>query len=138
MFKVEKFRSAPGVKLVEKDTGAKLMTSYTPEFLGLPPVWTQKGGNRNAGEGIVIGFVDSGINPVHPSFAYDPMNPFVTSNTSRFSGSCEGGPLFPQTSCNGKIISARFFAAGARAAATLDPSVDIQSPYDVVGHGRYI
>ncbi|KAK4439395.1 Subtilisin-like protease SBT2.4 [Sesamum alatum] len=134
---VEKLKGAPGVRLVEKDKGAKLMTSYTPEFLGVPAVWTQQGGDRKAGEGIVIGFVDSGINPVHPSFAYDPMNP-LTSNVSHFSGACEGGPLFPETSCNGKIISARFFASGARAAATLNPSVDIQSPYDAVGHGSHV
>ncbi|KAL9146735.1 hypothetical protein ABFS82_13G129900 [Erythranthe guttata] len=137
---VEKLKGGHGVKLVEKDTGAKLMTTHSPEFLGMPAVWTQQGGDRNAGEGIVIGFVDSGINPVHPSFAYDPMHPPLISNytTSHFSGSCEVGPLFPQTSCNGKIISARFFAAGARAAATLDPSVDIMSPYDVVGHGSHV
>ncbi|PIN21325.1 Cucumisin [Handroanthus impetiginosus] len=134
----EKVKGAPGLKLVEKDRGAKLMTSYTPEFLGLPAVWTKEGGDRNAGEGIVIGFVDSGINPVHPSFAYDPMNPFMTSNTSYFSGGCEWGPLFPETSCNGKIISARFFVSGARAAAALDPSVDILSPYDAVGHGSHV
>ncbi|KAG8385789.1 hypothetical protein BUALT_Bualt03G0081800 [Buddleja alternifolia] len=134
---IDKFKSAHGVKLVEKDTGVKLMTSYTPEFLGLSAVWSQQGGDRNAGEGIVIGFVDSGINPVHPSFAYDPMNPF-TSNISHFSGTCEGGPLFPQTSCNGKIISARFFASGARAAATLNASADIQSPFDAVGHGSHV
>ncbi|GFP85073.1 subtilisin-like protease sbt3.3 [Phtheirospermum japonicum] len=139
---VEKFKGFPGIKRVEKDRGAKLMTSYTPEFLGLPSVWTdQKGGDayKNAGEGIVIGFVDSGLNPMHPSFAYDPLNPIlIASNNSRFSGTCEGGPLFPETSCNGKIISARFFAAGAQSAATLDPSVDIQSPFDAVGHGSHV
>ncbi|KAK4485050.1 hypothetical protein RD792_007658, partial [Penstemon davidsonii] len=134
---VEKFKNADGVRMVEKDRGVKLMTTYTPDFLGLKSAWTQKGGDRNAGEGIVIGFVDSGINPVHPSFAYDPMSPF-TSNSTRFSGNCEGGPLFPDTSCNGKIISARFFAAGARAAATLNASVDVQSPFDVVGHGSHV
>ncbi|KAL3627424.1 hypothetical protein CASFOL_028787 [Castilleja foliolosa] len=139
---VEKFKRRPGIKLVEKDRGAKLMTSYTPEFLGLPSVWTdQKGGDEytNAGEGIVIGFVDSGLNPMHPSFAYDPSNPIlIASNNSRFSGTCEGGPLFPETSCNGKIIAARFFAAGAQSAATLNPSVDIQSPFDAVGHGSHV
>lgn len=135
MFKVGKFKGVSGVKLMEKDPGAKLMTSYTPEFLGVPAVWTQEGGSRNAGDGIVIGFVDSGINPVHPSFSYDPLNPW-SSNVSHFSGACEAGPRFPETSCNGKIISARFFASGARAAATLDPSVDILSPYDAIGHGR--
>ncbi|KAL8461522.1 hypothetical protein ACS0TY_032851 [Phlomoides rotata] len=134
---VGKIKGVHGVKLVEKDPGAKLMTSYTPEFLGVPAVWTQVGGSRNAGDGIVIGFVDSGINPVHPSFAYDPLNPW-SSNASHFSGSCEGGPRFPETSCNGKIISARFFASGARAAGTLDPSVDILSPYDAIGHGSHV
>ncbi|XP_042028494.1 subtilisin-like protease SBT2.4 [Salvia splendens] len=133
----EKFKGAHGVRLVEKDKGAKLMTTYTPDFLGLETVWSQQGGERNAGDGIVIGFVDSGINPIHPSFAYDPLNPW-SSNGTRFSGSCEGGPLFPMSSCNGKIVSARFYASGARAAATLNPAVDLMSPYDAVGHGSHV
>lgn len=110
------------------------MTSYTPQFLGLPQgVWTQEGGDKNAGEGIVIGFVDTGINPSHPSFAN--YNPFE-SNISHFSGGCETGPRFPPSSCNGKIVSARFFSAGAQAVATLNTSVDFLSPFDAVGHGR--
>lgn len=113
------------------------MTTYTTQFLGLPNgVWTQEGGDRHAGEGIVIGFIDTGINPVHPSFAYDPTNPF-TSNPSHFSGACEAGPHFPASSCNGKIVSARYFSAGAQTATTLNTSVDFLSPFDAVGHGRY-
>ncbi|XP_057497496.1 subtilisin-like protease SBT2.4 [Actinidia eriantha] len=135
---VEKIKRAPGVKLVERDRRAKLMTTYTPQFLGLPQgVWAQEGGERNAGEGIVIGFIDSGINPFHPSFAYDPMNPFA-SNLSRFSGACEDGPRFPVNSCNGKIVSARFFSAGAQAVAPLNASVDFLSPFDAVGHGSHV
>ncbi|XP_057764971.1 subtilisin-like protease SBT2.4 [Salvia miltiorrhiza] len=134
---VEKLKGARGVRVVEKDKGAKLMTSYSPQYLGVEEVWSQQGGDANAGDGIVIGFVDSGINPSHPSFAYDPMKPW-SSNATRFSGGCEGGPLFPTTSCNGKIISARFFASGAQAAATLNPSIDIMSPYDAVGHGSHV
>lgn len=133
----EKLKDAPGVKMVERDRGAKLMTTYTPHFLGLPQgVWTQEGGAKNAGEGIVIGFVDTGIDPLHPSFANDPLNPF-TSNISHFSGACETGPRFPPSSCNGKIVSARFFSAGAQAVATLTP-MDFLSPIDAVGHGRYM
>ena len=111
------------------------MTTYTPQFLDLPEVWTQEGGEKSAGEGSVIGFVDTGIIPCHPSFAYDPMKLF-TSNISHFSGACETGPQFPAGSCNGKIVSARFFSAGAQAAATLNTSVDFLSPFDAVGHGR--
>ncbi|KAL0442985.1 UNVERIFIED_CONTAM: Subtilisin-like protease SBT2.4 [Sesamum latifolium] len=49
---VKKFKGAPGVKLVEKDRGAKLMTIYTPEFLGLPAVWTQQGGREMQAKGL--------------------------------------------------------------------------------------
>ncbi|KAL9384195.1 hypothetical protein Peur_024518 [Populus x canadensis] len=133
-----KLKVAPGVKLVEKDRGAKLMTTYTPQFLGLPQeVWAKEGGDKNGGEGIVIGFVDTGITPEHPSFTYDPLNPF-TSNISHFSGACETGPRFPSSSCNGKIVSARYFSAGAQAIATLNTSVDFLSPFDAAGHGSHV
>ncbi|XP_056687122.1 subtilisin-like protease SBT2.4 [Spinacia oleracea] len=141
----EKLKNSPTVKLVVKDRGVKLMTTYTPEFLKLPQtVWDddEQEGNKNAGEGIVIGFVDSGINPFHPSFADDDFlsinTTLVCSNSSRFCGACETGPRFPASSCNGKIVSARFFAAGAQAAALLNASVDFLSPFDAVGHGSHV
>ncbi|XP_010244166.1 PREDICTED: subtilisin-like protease SBT2.4 [Nelumbo nucifera] len=134
----KKLKMTPGVKLVEKDRGAQLMTTYTPEFLSLPErVWTQEGGERNAGEGIVIGVVDTGIDPTHPSFAYDPLNPFTTK-PSRFKGACETGPHFPESACNGKIISARYFSAGAQTTAPLNASIDFLSPTDAVGHGSHV
>lgn len=139
-----RLRERRGVKVVDRDIGAKVRTTYTPQFLGLEegPIWVQQGGggegnNINAGEGLVIGFVDSGINPNHASFAYDPMHPF-TSNISHFSGACQTGPKFPSYSCNQKIVSARYFSAGAQMAATLDPSIDLLSPFDAHGHGRYV
>ncbi|XVF87789.1 hypothetical protein PTKIN_Ptkin18bG0149200 [Pterospermum kingtungense] len=135
----EKLKHAPGIKLVERDRRTKLMTTYSPEFIGLPEgVWTQEGGDRNAGEGVVIGVVDTGINPSHPSFAYDLANPFKSNVSDHFSGACETGPQFPPYSCNGKIVSARFFIAGAQAAASLNATVDIPSPYDAVGHGSHV
>ncbi|KAL4368495.1 hypothetical protein GQ457_05G030800 [Hibiscus cannabinus] len=134
----KKLQHVPGVKLVEGDRRTKAMTTYSPQFLGLPQtVWTQEGGDRNAGDGIVIGFVDTGINPFHPSFAYDILNP-ITSNISHFSGACETGPQFPPFSCNGKIVSARFFIAGAQALTPLNATIDIPSPADAVGHGSHV
>lgn len=134
----KRLRNTRGVKLVEKDRGVKMMTTYTPEFLSLPKgLWTQQGGDKNAGEGVVIGVIDSGINPRHPSFANDPLNPY-TSNLTNFAGACETGPHFPISSCNGKIVSARYFSAGAQAVATFNASVDFLSPFDAAGHGRYI
>ena len=55
--------------MVEKDRGSKMRTPYTPEFLSLRKgIWAQEGGDRNAGDEVVIGYVDSGINALHPSF----------------------------------------------------------------------
>ncbi|XP_009123389.1 subtilisin-like protease SBT2.4 [Brassica rapa] len=139
----QKLKKAKGVKAVEEDKGVKLMTTYTPDFLELPrQVWPKisNQGDRLAGEDIVIGFVDTGINPTHPSFAaHDLTNPYST-NLSRlnFSGDCETGPLFPAGSCNGKIISARFFSAGARASVAFNGSLDILSPFDASGHGSHV
>ncbi|XP_031397716.1 subtilisin-like protease SBT2.4 [Punica granatum] len=137
----KKLKKALGVKLMERDRGAEMMTTYTPEFLGLPEgLWKQQGGGRTAGEGIVIGFVDTGINPLHPSFSARQSNGVSCgpANASRFLGKCETGPQFPATSCNGKIASARFFSAGAQAVAPLNRSVDFLSPFDAVGHGSHV
>lgn len=137
-FQAMKLKQAKGTRIVERDRGAKLMTTYTPEFLDLRRgVWPERGGDRSAGEGMVIGFVDTGINPYHPSFSFDGLH-LASNGTSRFSGDCETGPMFPASSCNGKIVSARFFSRGAQAIATLDPSIDFLSPFDAVGHGRYV
>ena len=41
-----------------------------PELLGLPGgLWKKLGGAKNAGKGVIVGVIDSGITPEHPSFA---------------------------------------------------------------------
>ncbi|KAL5987794.1 hypothetical protein ACLOJK_035548 [Asimina triloba] len=135
-----KLKSAEGVSLIERDRGTKLMTTYTPSYLGLPGpggTWVREGGEENAGDGIVIALVDTGIEPAHPSFAYDPINNPFHADIPHFSGrACDTGPHFPSGSCNGKIVTARYFAAGAQAAFGSNVSMDFMSPYDELGHGR--
>ncbi|XP_038987987.1 subtilisin-like protease SBT2.4 [Phoenix dactylifera] len=130
---------APGVLRIEKDRGAELMTTYTPHLLGLPQgIWSREGGEKHAGEGITIGVIDTGIDPTHPSFAYDPSNPYEVHRGTQFSdGACQLGTQFPVGSCNGKIVSARYFSAGATAALRLNASKDL-SPFDQVGHGSHV
>ncbi|KAI9128231.1 hypothetical protein K1719_001224 [Acacia pycnantha] len=125
-----RLRRREGVRVVERDRGARLKTTYTPAFLGLQGgVWEE----GEVGEGVVIGIVDSGINPSHGSFAYDPSRPFE-SNVSQFRGICETGPRFSESDCNGKIVGARFFSLGAQAVAPLD----FLSPFDADGHGSHV
>ena len=60
------------VVTVSPDVPRELATTYTPTFLGLDQpggLWSQLGGQGAAGEGIIIGIVDGGIWPEHPSYA---------------------------------------------------------------------
>lgn len=86
-------------------------TTHTPELLGIPlGVWPTIGGPENAGEGVVVGFIDSGINPEHPSFVnYSFVR--IPNRASKYRGECITGRKFPSTACNGKIIGARYFAS---------------------------
>lgn len=124
-----------GVIQVEEDRRVEKMTTHTPGFLGLPDnVWPKLGGVENAGEGVIIGIVDTGINPSHPSFAVTSDNPY--NEATSFKGTCEEAPEFPKGSCNGKIIGARHFAAAAIAGGDFNATRDFASPFDADGHGR--
>ncbi|KAK3145207.1 hypothetical protein QOZ80_4AG0325400 [Eleusine coracana subsp. coracana] len=135
----ERLRAAPEIAVVEEDVGTRLMTTHTPQMLGLPNgVWRAQ---DDDGEGVVVGVVDSGIDPAHPSFAYEPR---ARTNTPGRRGAlpvaseeCSVGPMFPPGSCNGKIVMARYFAAGAAAVLPLNASRDL-SPFDAEGHGSHV
>ncbi|XP_068332101.1 subtilisin-like protease SBT2.6 isoform X2 [Pyrus communis] len=127
---------APGVKSVERDWKVRRLTTHTPQFLGLPTgVWPTGGGSDRAGEDIVIGFVDSGIYPHHPSFANHNTDPY--GPVPKYRGKCEVDPDTKRSFCNGKIIGAHHFAKAAIAAGVFNPSIDFASPMDGDGHGSH-
>lgn len=122
---------------VHLDFSVRTATTYTPQFLGLTQgAWIQTGGFESAGEGIVIGFIDTGIDPTHPSFADD-----ISENSypvpAHFSGICEVTRDFPSGSCNRKLIGARHFAASAITRGIFNASKDYASPFDGDGHGTH-
>uniref|UniRef100_A0A1J3ELY6 Subtilisin-like protease n=3 Tax=Noccaea caerulescens TaxID=107243 RepID=A0A1J3ELY6_NOCCA len=133
----EMLRRAPGVKSVNRDWKVRKLTTHTPQFLGLPTdVWPTGGGYDRAGEDIVIGFIDSGIFPHHPSFAsHHTAVPYGPHPSYR--GKCEDDPLTKVSFCNGKIIGAQHFAEAAKAAGAFNPDVDFASPMDGDGHGSH-
>ncbi|XP_047325090.1 subtilisin-like protease SBT2.6 [Impatiens glandulifera] len=132
----EVLRQAPGVKSVEMDWKMKKLTTHTPQFLGLPTgVWPSMGGGFDrAGEDIVIGFVDSGIYPHHPSFSINNTEPYEP--VLKYRGKCEVGDN-EMSFCNGKIIGAQHFAEAAIAAGVFNPDIDFASPLDGDGHGSH-
>ncbi|KAK1367483.1 Subtilisin-like protease [Heracleum sosnowskyi] len=130
----EALKQAPGVKSVHRDWKVRRLTTHTPQFLGLPTgVWPTGGGFDRAGEDIVIGFVDSGIFPRHPSFgSHNTFGPLP-----KYRGKCEVDPDTKREFCNGKIIGAQHFAEAAIAAGVFNPSIDFASPLDGDGHGSH-
>ena len=120
---------------MERDWKVRKLTTHTPQFLGLPTgVWPTGGGFDRAGEDIVIGFVDSGIYPHHPSFATHNTEPY--GPVPKYRGKCEINPDTKKSFCNGKIIGAQHFAKAATAAGSFNPLIDFPSPLDGDGHGR--
>lgn len=76
-----------------------LHTTHTPTFLGLKQgqgLWS----DDNLGKGVIIGVIDTGIYPFHPSFNDEGMPP----PPAKWKGHCEftGGAI-----CNNKLIGAR-------------------------------
>ncbi|CAI5942572.1 unnamed protein product [Closterium sp. NIES-64] len=105
-----------------------IQTTDSPKFLGLPgKVWPAVGGRSKAGEGTVLGIVDTGIWPEHPSFSNQGMSSKLPSG---WKGKCEQSSSFR---CN-KVIGARAFYA-----AFGSPSLqnDWLSPRDGSGHGTW-
>ncbi|CAI7909329.1 unnamed protein product, partial [Closterium sp. NIES-54] len=121
-------------------------TIDSPAFLGLAELasarnranrgsggtWSALGGQQRAGEGMVVGVIDSGIWPEHPSFS---DKNFSASRPNGWSGSCDATSDFR---CNNKIIGARVFNAAFRAKhGKPDLSTDWLSPRDGFGHGTW-
>ncbi|XVF75004.1 hypothetical protein PTKIN_Ptkin13bG0154500 [Pterospermum kingtungense] len=119
------------------DFSVRTATTHTPQFLGLPKgAWSLEGGYETAGEGIVIGFIDTGIDPTHPSFA-DHLSEHSYPVPAHFSGICEVTRDFPSGSCNRKLVGARHFAASAITRGIFNSSQDYASPFDGDGHGTH-
>eukprot|EP00775_Hariotina_reticulata_P011057 gene11057-11212_t len=113
-------KSDVNVANVVPDGVKQLQTLTTPTFLGLNVpggIWSQLGGVSNAGEGIVIGVLDSGIWPENPAF-YDAAGvngtgqSLYSSVPPHFKGVCSTGDKWPTNTCNKKLVGCRYFTTG--------------------------
>ncbi|WP_192498699.1 cell wall-binding repeat-containing protein [Ornithinimicrobium pratense] len=112
-------------------------TDVSPDFLGLRGeggVWDQIGGPMAAGQGLVVGVIDTGIAYDNPSFSGDGM----PSAPEGWTGECEPGEDggLPADACNGKIVGATYHADGIRAAG-FEPTEAV-NPVDNDGHGSHV
>ncbi|KAK4489180.1 hypothetical protein RD792_004974, partial [Penstemon davidsonii] len=122
-------RNAEKVRSIHKDIKMVKHTTHTPDFLGLTTgAWPTLGGSNIAGEGVVIGLIDTGINPYHPSFQ-NQTSILTGPPTTKFRGKCAIGMHFPLSACNGKIVGAQYFARAAIAAGEFNSTRDFASPH---------
>ncbi|KAL6903348.1 hypothetical protein ACP4OV_004161 [Aristida adscensionis] len=113
---LDELSAMPGFLAAYPSQVYQLHTTHTPQFLGLN--LPQRGRNTTSefGEGVIIGVLDSGVFPDHPSFGDADMPP----PPAKWKGRCD----FNGSACNNKLIGARSFES--------DPS-----PLDKDGHGTH-
>ncbi|KAK4387437.1 CO(2)-response secreted protease [Sesamum angolense] len=117
----------PGVVSVFSDPVLQLHTTGSWDFLkyldSTPKAPTD---SSSSGEDTIIGFLDTGIWPESESFNDEGMGPIP----SRWKGTCMEGENFTSSSCNRKIIGARYYD---------DPELGTPgTPRDNVGHGSHV
>ena len=161
-----KLEHLPEVKAVWEDEIRPLATNYSAEFMDL---FDAANGLRSAagltGDGVIIGFIDSGIYPEHPALAdrKEAAMPRACRSTwgkttllgrwlcrryrrapdqvlfeapDDWNGACETGERFELDDCNNKLIGARWFIDGAENSGPIDAG-EFFSPRDVDGHGTH-
>ncbi|KAI3703379.1 hypothetical protein L1987_73409 [Smallanthus sonchifolius] len=112
---VKAMENMDGFVSARRERVYKLHTTHTPNFLGLQQnlgLWR----GSNYGKGIIIGVLDTGITPGHPSFDDEGVPP----PPAKWKGKCESA------GCNNKLIGARDFTNGGS-----------DSPLDDEGHGTH-
>jgi subtilisin family serine protease len=132
-----KLAKTSGVKSVEPSEVQHQDTVDTPRFLGLSGkggAWQQAGGIDKAGDGVIIGMIDSGFVPERASFA--PMKTTRQSDAliaKKWEGTCQAGEEAP-VACNNKVIGARYFDKGI---GNRPIPEEFKSPRDYGGHGTH-
>ncbi|XP_042460773.1 subtilisin-like protease 4 [Zingiber officinale] len=113
---LQEIRKKNGFVRVFPDRVLHVMTTHTPDFLGLKVGSKGLWDDSNLGSGVIIGVLDTGVTPGHPSYDDEGVPP----PPSTWKGSCD-----LKTGCNNKLIGARSMITGWR------------HPIDEGGHGTH-
>ncbi|MEX0160059.1 MULTISPECIES: S8 family peptidase [unclassified Microbacterium] len=161
---VDKLRASKDVYGVYPDFIRHPDAQTSTDFLGLGDdkkgrggVWQQTGGVDKAGEGVVVGVIDTGIAPEHPSFEGKNLKKqpkkdkrhkgnqpytdgtyvyFDKSDGGQFQGTMVEAQEWDKGDYSTKLIGAQYFYTGAEAAG-FDFQYDYLSPRDGDGHGSH-
>jgi subtilisin family serine protease len=142
-----KLANEPGVISVVRNELRQLDTATTPNFLGLSGptgFWNRTGAK---GENVVIGIIDGGITPEHPSFSDRTGSNGNNTKDGKldyrqipgWNGRCVPGDAFTASDCNQKLIGARYYLEGYGGADGVLAVLPYEfiSPRDYDGHGTH-
>ncbi|KAI9102996.1 hypothetical protein K1719_023435 [Acacia pycnantha] len=132
---VRKLQSLSHVVSVIPEQVRYVQTTRSPEFLGLKtPDSAGLLKETDFGSDLVIGVIDTGIWPERQSFNDRDLGPVPP----KWKGQCVAGEDFPASSCNRKLIGARYFSKGYEATnGKMNDSTEYRSPRDSDGHGTH-
>jgi subtilisin family serine protease len=119
--------AVPGVVAVEPDVEYELTTDASHDLIGSAAIWNGDTGPALAtrGEGVVVGVLDSGINPFHPAFAATDGDGYTHTNPyDGYLGVCDPAHPNHDPICNDKLVGAWSFVSG-------------NSARDANGHGSH-
>ena len=129
-----KVRAHQGVKSVVKVTPRKLTTFSGPQHVNADKVWSGIAtGVEYKGEGVIVGILDTGVNPHHQSFAaigqdnYQHNNPLANGE---YLGDCAQAEY--KELCNDKLIGIWSHPEITNQSDTPDIGIDFD------GHGSHV
>ncbi|MEO8957669.1 MAG: S8 family serine peptidase [Rudaea sp.] len=115
----------PGVVSVRPERMLHVQTDAGPEWIGADKLWNGDvpGIAATRGEGVVVGVIDTGINPTHPAFAATGPDSYAIVNPrGHYYGLCASF----QATCNDKLIG------------MYDFTDEGTKGVDSVGHGSHV
>jgi minor extracellular serine protease Vpr len=118
--------SLPGVAHVVRTPRLHMELDRALNLQNVPAAWSAVGGAANAGAGIKIGIIDSGIDQNHAGFQDASLTPPA------------GFPKGDANYTNKKVIVARSYVASLSSTDVRFSAPDDTSPRDRVGHGTAI
>ncbi len=81
---------SPGVLFVEREKISYPLTDQGPSWMNADDIWAGLGGMSGTyGEGVVVGIIDTGIDPTNPSFAAVGGDGHI--HTNPYDGCTDGG-----------------------------------------------
>jgi hypothetical protein len=139
---VSKLLSIPGVIAVQKDSLQQVESTDEENFIGATTAWNSLGGGPNAGHGVVVGVLDTGIWPENPFFGVTTQSAPASAHGCQF-GNGSNASLGAAFACNNKLIGAYSFMStymhvvGAGGTEYCDQASFTCSPRDSEGHGTH-